>query len=91
VKNLGYVGNHSLYVQDYGAPVGYRLAVKHPERAQALIVQNGNAYEEGMRGDFWSPLKAYWLLGAGHFALEEDGDLIAGYIEDFLAKHVRGA
>src|SRR5262245_51197479 len=50
---------YSLYVQDYGAPIGYRLAVKHPERVQALIVQNGNAYEEGLR-DFWLPLKAYW-------------------------------
>jgi pimeloyl-ACP methyl ester carboxylesterase len=50
---------YSLYVMDYGAPVGYRLAVKHPERVQALIVQNGNAYEEGLR-DFWIPLKAYW-------------------------------
>lgn len=50
---------YSLYVQDYGAPVGYRLAVKHPERVQALIVQNGNAYEEGLSG-FWSPLKNYW-------------------------------
>jgi pimeloyl-ACP methyl ester carboxylesterase len=50
---------YSLYVQDYGAPVGYRLAVKHPERVQALIVQNGNAYEEGLR-DFWTPFKAYW-------------------------------
>jgi pimeloyl-ACP methyl ester carboxylesterase len=51
---------YSLYVQDYGAPVGYRLAMKHPERVQALIVQNGNAYEEGLRSDFWNPLKAYW-------------------------------
>lgn len=50
---------YSLYVQDYGAPVGYRLAVKHPERVQALIVQNGNAYEDGLR-DFWVPFKAYW-------------------------------
>ena len=50
---------YSLYVQDYGAPVGYRLAVKHPERVSALIVQNGNAYNEGLR-DFWVPLKAYW-------------------------------
>jgi pimeloyl-ACP methyl ester carboxylesterase len=50
---------YSLYVQDYGAPVGYRLAVKHPERVQALIVQNGNAYEEGLR-DFWIPIKKYW-------------------------------
>jgi pimeloyl-ACP methyl ester carboxylesterase len=193
---------YSLYVQDYGAPVGYRLAVKHPERVQALIVQNGNAYEEGLR-DFWVPLKAYWkdrsernaeplrkfltyestkwqytngarnvehispdawttdqylldrpgngeiqlqlfydygsnpplypqwqayfrkyqpptlivwgkndfifpaegaepykrdlknlefhLLDTGHFALEEDGDVVAKYIDDFLAKHVPGA
>lgn len=53
------VKTYSLYVQDYGAPVGYRLAVKHPERVQALIVQNGNAYEEGLR-EFWTPLKTYW-------------------------------
>ncbi len=50
---------YSLYVQDYGAPVGYRLAVAHPERVQGLIVQNGNAYEEGLK-DFWGPIKAYW-------------------------------
>jgi pimeloyl-ACP methyl ester carboxylesterase len=50
---------YSLYVMDYGAPVGYRLAVKHPERVQALIVQNGNAYEEGLL-DFWIPFRAYW-------------------------------
>ena len=50
---------YSLYVMDYGAPVGYRLAVRHPERVQALIVQNGNAYEEGLR-DFWKPFRAYW-------------------------------
>jgi pimeloyl-ACP methyl ester carboxylesterase len=49
----------SLYVMDYGAPIGYRLAVKHPERIEALIVQNGNAYDEGLR-EFWEPLKAYW-------------------------------
>jgi pimeloyl-ACP methyl ester carboxylesterase len=51
---------YALYVQDYGAPVGYRLAVKHPDRVTALIVQNGNAYEEGLDNDFWAPLKAYW-------------------------------
>jgi pimeloyl-ACP methyl ester carboxylesterase len=50
---------YTLYVMDYGAPVGYRLAVKHPERVQALIVQNGNAYEEGLR-EFWKPFRAYW-------------------------------
>ena len=40
---------YSLYLMDYGAPVGYRIAVKHPARIQSLIVQNGNAYEEGLR------------------------------------------
>jgi pimeloyl-ACP methyl ester carboxylesterase len=50
---------YSLYVMDYGAPIGYRLAVKHPEKVEALIVQNGNAYDEGL-GEFWKPLKAYW-------------------------------
>lgn len=42
---------YSLYVMDYGAPVGYRIVAKYPERVQALIVQNGNAYEEGL-GEF---------------------------------------
>ena len=51
---------YTLYVQDYGRPVGYRLAVRHPERVTALVVQNGNAYEEGLDNDFWKPLKAYW-------------------------------
>jgi pimeloyl-ACP methyl ester carboxylesterase len=51
---------YTLYVQDYGAPVGYRLAAKHPGRVQALVVQNGNAYDEGIDNDFWKPIKAYW-------------------------------
>lgn len=51
---------YTLYVQDYGAPVGYRLAVKHPERVTGLVVQNGNAYDEGLDNDFWKPIKAYW-------------------------------
>jgi pimeloyl-ACP methyl ester carboxylesterase len=51
---------YTLYVQDYGAPVGYRLAAKQPERVQGLVVQNGNAYDEGIDNDFWKPLKAYW-------------------------------
>lgn len=50
---------YSLYVMDYGAPIGYRIAAKYPERVQSLIVQNGNAYEEGLR-EFWEPIKAYW-------------------------------
>lgn len=51
--------NYFLYVMDYGAPVGYRLALAHPERVRGLIVQNGNAYEEGLR-DFWVPIRKYW-------------------------------
>jgi pimeloyl-ACP methyl ester carboxylesterase len=51
---------YALYVQDYGAPVGFRLAVKHPERVQAFVIQNGNAYEEGLPDAFWRPIKAYW-------------------------------
>jgi pimeloyl-ACP methyl ester carboxylesterase len=56
------VTHYALYVMDYGAPVGYRLAVKHPERVTALVIQNGNAYEEGLK-EFWKPIKAYWASG----------------------------
>jgi pimeloyl-ACP methyl ester carboxylesterase len=58
VEQLG-LGKFSLYVMDYGAPVGYRLALRRPEQVQALIIQNGNAYEEGLR-EFWDPIKKYW-------------------------------
>lgn len=50
---------YALYVMDYGAPVGFRLALRHPERVTALVVQNGNAYDEGLK-EFWKPIKAYW-------------------------------
>ncbi|BDI19296.1 hydrolase [Nostoc cf. commune SO-36] len=50
---------YSLYLMDYGAPIGYRLATQYPERVESLIVQNGNAYEEGL-GDFWKPMRAFW-------------------------------
>jgi pimeloyl-ACP methyl ester carboxylesterase len=53
------VDSYAMYVMDYGAPVGWRLALKHPERITALIVQNGNAYDEGLK-EFWDPIKAYW-------------------------------
>jgi pimeloyl-ACP methyl ester carboxylesterase len=58
---LGQIGaeRYAMYVMDYGAPIGYRLALKHPERVSALVVQNGNAYTEGLR-EFWDPIKAYW-------------------------------
>lgn len=51
---------YALYVQDYGAPIGYRLASAHPERITAIVVQNGNAYDEGIDNDFWKPIKEYW-------------------------------
>ena len=50
------VQRYAMYVMDYGAPVGYRLALKHPERVTAIVVQNGNAYEEGLKA-FWDPIK----------------------------------
>src|SRR5438046_4012595 len=49
----------AIYVFDYGAPVGFRLAVRHPDRITAIISQNGNAYEEGL-SDGWNPIRAYW-------------------------------
>jgi pimeloyl-ACP methyl ester carboxylesterase len=49
----------AMYVFDYGAPVGFRLATRHPERVTAIISQNGNAYEEGL-SDGWNPIQAYW-------------------------------
>jgi len=58
-EQLG-LDRYSLYVMDYGAPVGFRLAAKHPERVQSFIIQNGNAYDEGIDNDFWEPIKAYW-------------------------------
>jgi pimeloyl-ACP methyl ester carboxylesterase len=61
VERLG-LGKFSLYVMDYGAPVGYRLALRRPDQVQALIVQNGNAYDEGLR-EFWDPIKKYWADG----------------------------
>lgn len=49
----------TMYLQDYGAPIGFRIAAAHPERISGLIIQNGNAYDEGL-GEFWNPIKAYW-------------------------------
>ncbi|MEM7429347.1 MAG: alpha/beta hydrolase [Pseudomonadota bacterium] len=53
------IAKYALYVMDYGAPVGFRLFAKHPERVTGFVIQNGNAYEEGLKA-FWDPLKAYW-------------------------------
>jgi pimeloyl-ACP methyl ester carboxylesterase len=65
---------YALYLMDYGAPVGYRIAEAHPERVTGLIVQNGNAYDEGLR-EFWDPIKKYWSSGA-----DEDRDALRGLL-----------
>jgi pimeloyl-ACP methyl ester carboxylesterase len=65
---------YTIYLMDYGAPVGFRLAVKHPERVQALIVQNGNAYEEGLR-EFWDPIRKYWAEQS-----KENADALRGLL-----------
>jgi len=54
-----HLSRYALYVFDYGAPTGFRLAMQHPERVTAIVSQNGNAYEEGL-GDAWQPIQRYW-------------------------------
>jgi pimeloyl-ACP methyl ester carboxylesterase len=73
VAALG-IEKYSLYLMDYGAPIGFRLAAKHPEQVQSLIVQNGNAYEEGLR-EFWDPIRAYWADPS-----KENGDVLRGFL-----------
>lgn len=51
---------YSLYLMDYGAPIGFRIASKHPDRIETLLIQNGNAYNEGIDNIFWEPIKEYW-------------------------------
>ena len=57
-RGLG-LDRFALYVFDYGAPTGFRIAARHPDRITAIISQNGNAYEEGL-SDGWNPIRAYW-------------------------------
>ena len=57
-ETLG-LDHYAIYVFDYGAPVGFRLALAHPERITAIISQNGNAYEEGL-SQGWNPIQKYW-------------------------------
>ncbi len=59
VDELG-VGRYALYMQDFGGPVGFRVAVRRPEKVSFLIVQNANAYDEGLPDSFWSPVRALW-------------------------------
>ena len=59
------ISRYSLYLHDYGAPVGFRIAVAHPERVQALIIQDGNAYKEGL-GSKWAKIAEYWSDPVAH-------------------------
>jgi len=64
IEQLG-IGKYSLYLHDYGGPVGFRIMMQHPERLQSLIVQNANAYQEGL-GAKWAGIARYWADPKGH-------------------------
>jgi len=66
--------HYALYLMDYGAPVGMRIAEAHPERVTGLVIQNGNAYDEGLL-EFWDPIKQYWKSGA-----DADRDALRGLL-----------
>ncbi len=75
----------TLYVQDYGAPVGYRIAVAHPEKITGIVVQNGNAYLEGLPDSFWGPIKAYWADHSAENRARLEGVLTPdGYKSQYL-------
>ncbi|WP_157253870.1 alpha/beta fold hydrolase [Nonomuraea typhae] len=69
LESLG-VDRYALHVHDYGAPVGFRLALRHPERVTGIVSQNGNAYDEGLT-PFWEPIRAYWAEPS-----KENGDAL---------------
>jgi len=71
----------SLYLMDYGAPVGFRIAASQPERIDTLIVQNGNAYVEGIDNNFWEPIREYW----------KDRDAIDKGLDNAFWKNVKAA
>ena len=73
VNKLG-IKKYSLYLMDYGAPIGFRLASQNPEQISSLIVQNGNAYKEGLK-DFWIPIRKYWKNRTA-----ENAEPLAGFI-----------
>ena len=69
------ISRYSIYLMDYGAPIGFRLATANPEKVDSLIVQNGNAYVEGIDNDFWKPIKAYWKDRS-----KENGDQLRSFL-----------
>jgi pimeloyl-ACP methyl ester carboxylesterase len=68
------VGRYAVYLMDYGAPVGFRMFADDPERVTGFIIQNGNAYAEGLR-EFWDPIRAYWADPS-----KENGDVLRGFL-----------
>jgi pimeloyl-ACP methyl ester carboxylesterase len=68
------VDDYAVYLMDYGAPVGFRMFAEDPERVSGFIIQNGNAYEEGLR-EFWDPIKAYWADPS-----VANGDALRGFL-----------
>jgi len=72
--------SYTLFVMDYGAPVGFRIATEHPERVEGFIVQNGNAYDEGLK-EFWDPIKAYWDEQS-----DENADVLRGFFKADVTK-----
>ena len=68
------VKDYAVYLMDYGAPVGYRMFANNPARVTGFIIQNGNAYEEGLR-EFWDPIKTYWAEPS-----TENGDALRGFL-----------
>lgn len=68
------VDDYAVYLMDYGAPVGYRMFAENPARVTGFIIQNGNAYEEGLR-EFWDPIKTYWADPS-----RENGDALRAFL-----------
>ena len=68
------VDRYAVYLMDYGAPVGYRMFAADPDRVSGFIIQNGNAYEEGLR-EFWDPIRAYWAEPT-----KDNGDKLRGFL-----------
>ncbi|OAQ67840.1 alpha/beta hydrolase fold protein [Pochonia chlamydosporia 170] len=67
---------YAIYIFDYGAPTGLRLALENPDKVVAIISQNGNAYDEGFGAEFWAPIRKYWASGA-----KEDRESLRGLLE----------
>ncbi|SCU87844.1 LANO_0D00254g1_1 [Lachancea nothofagi CBS 11611] len=73
------LSKYILYIFDYGSPVGLRLALKDPSSVSGLIVQNGNAYEEGLDDRFWDPLREYWRSDQNNLMFLEK---LEGFVQD---------